>query len=192
MIEIIKPTIEVKEISKGEATFTIEPLVRGYGTTLGNALRRVLYTALPGAAIVGVKIKDVKHEFTTIPGVKEDVSEIILNLKEIAVRAHFDSFYKVTASLSKNTPGPVRAKDIKFPSEIELMNEDAVICTLNENASIDMEVTVARGEGYISAQNNRKADMPIGYIPIDSLFSPVKFVTYDVTDTRVAQKNWLW
>lgn len=187
MMNIIKPTIEINEQSRGEATFTIEPLVRGYGTTLGNALRRVLYAALPGEAIVGVKIKGVKHEFSTVEGVKEDVAEIILNLKEIAVKVHLEKFEKITARLFKNTPGPVRAKDIEFPAEVELMNGDLLICTLSEGASIDMDITVARGKGYVSAQNNKKSDMPIGYIPIDSSFSPVKFVTYDVTDTRVAQ-----
>lgn len=187
MIEFIKPTIEIKEISKGEATFTVEPLVRGYGTTLGNALRRVLYATLPGAAIVGVKIKGVKHEFSTVPGVKEDVAEIILNLKEVAVKAHLDSFERATVTLSKDTQGVVKAKDIKVPSDIEIMNGDLVICNLSEGASIDMELTIASGEGYVPAQNNKKADMPIGYIPIDSSFSPVKFATYEVIDTRVAQ-----
>ncbi|MGI6594094.1 MAG: DNA-directed RNA polymerase subunit alpha [Christensenellales bacterium] len=187
MMDINKATIKINEQSRGEATFTIEPLVRGYGTTLGNALRRVLYAALPGEAIVGVEIKGVKHEFSTIEGVKEDVAEIILNLKEIAVKVHLEKFEKITARLFKNTPGPVRAKDIEFPTEVELMNGDLLICTLSEGASIDMDITVGRGKGYVSAQNNKKSNMPIGYIPIDSSFSPVKFVTYNVTDTRVAQ-----
>lgn len=187
MMEIKKPTIIVEEKTPGKASFIVEPLVRGYGTTLGNALRRVLYTALPGAAIVGVIIEGVQHEFSTIKGVKEDVAEIILNLKELAIKWHTESEETATLKLKTKKAGIVFAKDIEIPSDIEIMNPDAPICTLSEGASINMTMTVGRGEGYVPANANKNPDAPIGYIPIDSLFSPVKFVKYDVSDTRVAQ-----
>lgn len=188
MIEIARPTIKIEGEVAREGTFLIEPLERGYGTTLGNALRRVLYTALPGAAIIGIKIDGVKHEFDTIPGVREDVAEIILNLKEIAIKVHpYESFTKANVKLEKSGEGIVRASDIKISSDIEIMNPDAYICSLSDGAKLNMEITIGKGKGYVSANNNKLDHAPIGYIPIDSLFSPVQSVSYHVSDTRVEQ-----
>lgn len=189
MMEIPKPRITAEENpNKAEATFIVEPLERGYGTTLGNSLRRMLCTALPGAAIMGVKIDGVKHEFSTIPGVREDVAEIVLNLKSIALKVLSPENYEPTVvTLVKNVPGVVSASDIDFPSDIELMNPDAYICSLEEGASINMEITVGVGRGYVSAKDNKNPKAPIGYIAIDSLFSPVLSVNYEVESTRVEQ-----
>lgn len=189
MLEIYKPRITVEENANGaEATFTVEPLERGYGITIGNCLRRVLCTALPGAAIRGIKIEGVKHEFSTIPGVREDVAEIILNLKEIAIKVlDPDNFDDTIVNLVRNTAGVVCAKDIDFPTGIEVMNPDAYICSVEEGASLNMELTVGVGRGYVSAKDNKNPKAPIGYIPIDSLYSPVVAVSYDVENTRVEQ-----
>lgn len=189
MLEINKPRITVEENANGaEATFTVEPLERGYGITIGNCLRRVLCTALPGAAIRGIKIEGVKHEFSTIPGVREDVADIILNLKEIAIKVldpdHFDD---TVVNLVRNTAGVVCAKDIDFPTGIEVMNPDAYICYLEDGATLNMELTVGVGKGYCSAKDNKNPKAPIGYIPIDSLYSPVVAVSYEVENTRVEQ-----
>jgi len=188
MINMLKPTIKVSESQKGSlATFVIEPLERGYGVTLGNALRRTLYKALPGAAIIGIKIEGVPHEFGTVPGVKEDVSEIILNLKEIAIKIHNEQTFSeaVTVTLAKSKPGAVTAKDIILPSSIEIMNPEAPICTLDDHANLKMEITIGKGRGYVSAKENKNPKAPIGYIPIDSIFSPVLFASYDVEAARV-------
>lgn len=189
MMEIFKPRINVEENPNGaEATFTVEPLERGYGITIGNSLRRILCTALPGAAIIGIKIDGVPHEFSTIPGVREDVSEIILNIKGIAIKVHNPEKFETTVvSLVKNTPGVLSAGDIDMPSNIEVMNPGTVICTLDDNASINMELTVGVGRGYVSAKDNKNLKAPIGYIPVDSLFSPVQSVSYEVESTRVEQ-----
>lgn len=189
MMEIFKPRIIAEENpNMKEATFTVEPLERGYGITIGNCLRRILCTALPGAAIRGIKIEGVKHEFSTVPGVREDVAEIILNLKELAIKVHAqESFTDTVVMLVKTEAGVVTAKDIDFPSNIEVMNPDAYICTLEEGATLNMELTVGLGRGYVSAKENKNPKAPIGYIPIDSLFSPVVAVSYDVESTRVEQ-----
>lgn len=189
MLEIYKPRITVEENANGaEATFTVEPLERGYGITIGNCLRRVLCTALPGAAIRGIKIEGVKHEFSTIPGVREDVAEIILNLKEVAIKVlDPENFDDTIVNLVRNTAGVVCAKDIDFPTGIEVMNPDAYICSVEEGASLNMELTVGVGRGYVSAKDNKNPKAPIGYIPIDSLYSPVVAVSYDVENTRVEQ-----
>ncbi len=189
MLEMYKPRITVEENANGaEATFTVEPLERGYGITIGNCLRRVLCTALPGAAIRGIKIAGVKHEFSTIPGVREDVADIILNLKEVAVKVldpdHFDD---TVVTLVRNTAGVVCAGDIDFPTGIEVMNPDAYICSVEEGATLNMELTVGVGRGYVSAKDNKNPKAPIGYIPIDSLYSPVVAVSYEVENTRVEQ-----
>lgn len=187
MMEIFKPRITVEENSNNaEATFTVEPLERGYGITIGNSLRRILCTALPGAAFTGLKIEGIQHEFSTIPGVREDVCDIILNIKEIALKVHaLEKFETTAVMLIKKTAGVVSARDIDFPANIEVMNPDAYICTLDENTSINMELTVGVGRGYVSAKDNKNPKAPIGYIPIDSLFSPVISVNYDVENTRV-------
>lgn len=189
MMEFYKPRIIAEENpNMREATFTVEPLERGYGTTIGNCLRRILYTALPGAAIKGIKIDGVRHEFSTIPGVREDVSDIILNLKELAIKVHgTDDVDAAVVMLNRTTPGVVTAKDIDFPSDIEVMNPDAYICTMDEGASLQMELTVGTGRGYRSAKDNKPEKAPIGYIPIDSLYSPVVAVSYEVESTRVEQ-----
>ncbi|MCL2630211.1 MAG: DNA-directed RNA polymerase subunit alpha [Firmicutes bacterium] len=188
MIEMYKPIIKVEESTNGaEAAFVVEPLEKGYGITIGNALRRILCTALPGIAIVGIRIEGVPHEFSTIQGVRDDVTEIILNLKEIALKSTLENFETTTVKLSKKTGGKVFAGDISFPSHIEVMNPEAYICSLSDGASLDMELTVAKGRGYVSAKENKNPKMPIGYIPIDSLFSPVQSVSYTVEATRVEQ-----
>jgi DNA-directed RNA polymerase subunit alpha len=186
MIEIFKPRITVEEnMNNAEATFIVEPLEKGYGTTIGNSLRRILYTALPGAAIVGIKIDGIQHEFSTIPGVKEDVCEVILNLKEVAMKVYTESFEKTIVKLSKNIAGAVTAGDIDTPSDIEVINTGAHICTLSDGASLNMELTIGKGRGYVSAKENKDAKAPIGYIPIDSIFTPVVSVSYNVESTRV-------
>ncbi|MFA5449934.1 MAG: DNA-directed RNA polymerase subunit alpha [Clostridia bacterium] len=189
MMEMFKPKILVEENpNNAEATFTVEPLERGYGITIGNSLRRILSTALPGAAVTGIKIEGILHEFSTIPGVREDVSEIILNLKELAIKVHsYENFEPALVSLNKSTAGVVSARDIDIPTGIEIMNPDAYICTLDENAAINMELMIDVGRGYISAKDNKNPKAPIGYIPIDSLFSPVVAVSYEVESTRVEQ-----
>jgi DNA-directed RNA polymerase subunit alpha len=185
---MLKPRITAEEPNKSEATFVVEPLERGYGITIGNCLRRILCTALPGAAIIGVKIEGVSHEFSTIPGVREDVVDIILNLKEVAIRVHNpEKFEPTVVTLVKSGEGVVTAGDINVPSNIEITNPDAVICTMDKGASINMELTVGTGRGYVSAKDNKNPKAPIGYIPIDSLFSPVISVSYNVESTRVEQ-----
>ena len=189
MFEITKPRITVEENANGaEASFVVEPLERGYGITIGNCLRRVLCMALPGAAIKGIKIEGVRHEFSTIPGVREDVADIILNLKELAIKVlDIDNFEDTVVTLVRNTAGVVSAGDIDFPTDIEVMNPEAYICSIEEGATLNMELTVGAGRGYVSAKDNKNPKAPIGYIPIDSLYSPVVEVSYQVEPTRVEQ-----
>ena len=186
--DLIKPT--KLEIGSGRAknrvaTIVAEPLERGFGMTLGNALRRVLLSSLQGAAITTVHIDGVLHEFSSIPGVREDVTNIILNIKEIALRLHSDGVKRMV--LKKEGPGQVKASDIEASSEVEILNPDHVICTLDQGASIRMEFTAAMGKGYVPAERNRPDDAPIGLIPVDSLYSPVKKVSYKVENTREGQ-----
>lgn len=189
MLEIFKPSIVVEENANGsEATFVVEPLERGFGTTVGNCLRRVLCMALPGAAIKGIKIEGVAHEFSTIPGVREDVAEIILNLKELAIKVlDPENFEDSVVTLVRNTAGVVSAGDIDFPTGIEVMNPEAYICSIEEGATLNMELTVGCGRGYVAAKNNKNPKAPIDYIPIDSLYSPVVSASYTVENTRVEQ-----
>ena len=186
MIEIEKPTIEkfVDEDRK-YGKFVIEPLERGYGTTLGNAMRRILLSSLPGAAVTSVKIDGVLHEFSTIPNVREDVTEIILNLKQLAVRLNSEEPKRVII----NAVGPkeVTAADIMGDSELEIFNKDLRIAQLEEGANLIMEITIARGRGYRTADQNKDETTPIAVIPVDSIFTPVKKVNYTVEDTRVGQ-----
>ena len=165
--------------------FVIEPLERGFGHTLGNSMRRVLLSSLPGVAVSSVHIEGVQHEFSTIPGIKEDVTEIILNLKSIACRMFTDG----PKQLSIDVKGPfeLKAGVIKTDDEVEVVNPDLHIATLNEEAHLQMQLTLERGRGYVSADKNKTASMPIGVIPIDSIFTPVKKVNYIVEDTRVGQ-----
>lgn len=190
MMEIGKPKLtEIAGADGSQASFVVEPLERGYGTTIGNALRRILCTALPGAAIVGVEIEGVRHEFSTIPGVKEDVAEIILNLKDIAVKVFSeDLFTQQKVRLHKEVGGVVTAKDIELTSEIEIMNPDAYICTLEDGYTLDMKLNIGVGRGYVPCSANKPLQQqPLGYIAIDSLFSPVQAVSYAVEVTRVEQ-----
>ena len=185
MIEIEKPTIECihSEEDKNYGKFVVEPLERGYGTTLGNSLRRILLSSLPGAAVTSVKIDGILHEFSTIPGVKEDVTEIILNLKKLSVRLSGENTKKVII----NTVGPkeVTAADIIADSGLEIFNPELHIATLEENATLVMEINVARGRGYVPADQNKTENMPIAVIPVDSIFTPVNRVNFSVENTRV-------
>jgi DNA-directed RNA polymerase subunit alpha len=186
--DLIKPT--KLEIMPGRqrkmiATMVAEPLERGFGMTLGNALRRVLLSSLQGAAITSIQIDGVLHEFSSIPGVREDVTNIILNVKEIALRVHSEGVKRMV--LKKEGPGVVKASDIEATSEVEVLNPDHVICTLDQGAAIRMEFTAAMGKGFVPAERNRPDDAPIGLIPVDSLYSPVKKVSYKVENTREGQ-----
>ncbi len=167
------------------ATVVAEPLERGFGMTLGNALRRVLLSSLQGAAIKTVQIDGVLHEFSSIPSVREDVTNIILNIKEIALRIHSEGVKRMV--LKKEGGGPARAKDIEAGSDVEILNPEHVICTLDQGASIRMEFTADIGKGYVPSDRNRPEDAPIGLIPVDSLYSPVKKVSYKVENTREGQ-----
>lgn len=187
MIEIEKPRIETEEMSDTYGRFVVEPLERGYGITLGNSLRRILLSSLPGAAVTSVKIEGVLHEFSTIPGVVEDTTDIILNLKELLVKVHEDE--PVTVRLEVDTPGEVTAGDISVPSSVEILNPELHIATLTEGGRLEMEITLGRGRGYVSAERNKRPDQPIGVIAIDSIFTPVRRVNYRVEDTRVGQQT---
>ncbi|MDX9872050.1 MAG: DNA-directed RNA polymerase subunit alpha [Clostridia bacterium] len=187
MIEIEKPRIECVETSEDNtyARFVVEPLERGYGTTLGNSLRRVLLSSLPGAAVTSLKIDGVLHEFSTVPGVGEDVTDIILNLKALALKLYDDDTQVIR--VDAQGPGEVLAADIERGSQVEILNPELHIATLEEGANLSMEITVERGRGYRPAEKNKKEDHIIGVIPVDSIFSPVRKVNYTVTDTRVGQ-----
>ena len=196
MMEIEKPVMTVEESGQNASVIKIvaEPLERGYGITLGNALRRVLLAALPGVAVVGLKIEGVQHEFSTIPGVKEDVTDIILNTKRLALKSdNEDNDFRKTISINKVGPCEVHAGDIITDSEVEVLNPDLYICSLEEGAVLSCELYVARGCGYYSIEKNKernkelKLNYPIGYIPIDSIFGPVKKASYNVESARVGQ-----
>jgi DNA-directed RNA polymerase subunit alpha len=185
--ELIKPTkLEISEANVlNIGKVVAEPLERGFGLTLGNALRRILLSSLQGAAVTGVQIEGVLHEFSSIEGVREDVTDIILNIKALAVRMHAEGPKKMR--LSAEGPCEVTAAQIEAGADIEIMNPDLVICTLDKGAKLSMEMTVDTGKGYRPAAQNRPEEAPVGLIPVDSVFSPVRKVTYEVTDTRVGQ-----
>ena len=186
MIEIEKPTINKFIDEDGRyGKFVVEPLERGYGTTLGNALRRILLSSLPGAAVTSVKIDGILHEFSTIPGVKEDVTEIILNLKKLAVRLEGENTKR--AIINAVGPKEVTAADIIGDSDIEIFNQDLHIATLEENATLVMEINFARGRGYVPAEQNKTESTPISVIPVDSIYTPVRKVNFTVENTRVGQ-----
>ena len=188
--EIIKPSkLEVKEESQSENTSTIiaEPLERGYGVTIGNALRRILLSSLQGSAITSIQVQGVLHEFSSIPGVREDLSDIILNVKGIKVRMNYDGTKKI--QLNVNGPATVTAGMIECPAEVEIMNKDHEICTLDNGAKLSVEFTVENGKGYVSSTTNRTEDLPIGVIPIDAIYSPVVQVSYNVDNARVGQQT---
>lgn len=187
MIEIEKPKIECVEMGEGDryGKFVVEPLERGYGTTLGNSLRRILLSSLPGAAVTSVKIDGVLHEFSTIPGVSEDVTEIILNLKELSAKLYTDQPKVVTINAEGECE--VTAGDIITDADVEIVNPDLHIATLNADAKLYMEINLEKGRGYVSAEKNKKPGQPIGIIPVDSIYTPIRKVNYKVENTRVGQ-----
>ncbi|MCE0486232.1 DNA-directed RNA polymerase subunit alpha [Ornithinimicrobium sediminis] len=182
-----RPTLSEEVLSESRSRFSIEPLEPGFGYTLGNSLRRTLLSSIPGASLTSIRIDGVLHEFSTIPGVKEDVTEIILNLKSLVVSSEHDE--PVVMYLRKQGAGAVTAADIAPPAGVEVHNPDLHIATLNDSGKIEMEMTVERGRGYVSAQLNKYADQEIGRIPVDSIYSPVLAVTYKVEATRVEQRT---
>jgi len=188
MIEFQTPQISAETVSDTRGTFTIEPLDRGFGYTFGNSLRRVLLSSLTGAAVTSVRIEGVAHEFSTIAGVKEDVTDIVLNLKEIVCRMHSDAS-EIEAPLVVTGPGEVTAGDIDLPSGVEILNPESHIATLEKKTKLEVYLTVGHGSGYSPAEDNKSPDQPIGVIPIDSIFSPVKRVAYSVESARVGQRT---
>src|SRR5215212_4293393 len=182
------PRITSEKIDDRRGTFTIEPLDKGFGYTFGNSLRRVLLSSLGGAAIISVRIEGVAHEFSTVPGVKEDVTDIVLNLKDLVVRMHTDAD-EVEAPLVATGPGEVRAKDIDLPSGVEILNPDAPIATLEKKTKLEVYLTIGRGRGYSPAEDNKTEDQPLGVIPIDSIFSPIRRASYAVAAARVGQRT---
>ena len=191
MLGFEKPRIEIAEISEDKryGKFIVQPLERGYGTTLGNSLRRILLSTLPGAAVSNIKIDGVPHEFSVIPGVKEDVTEIILNLKNLAIKNNSPSDEPKVAYIDFSGEGEIKASDIKVDSDIEIVNPDLHIATLSGGAEskVFMEITITKGRGYVEAAKNKKPDQPIRMIPVDSLYTPVERVNFLVEDTRVGQ-----
>ena len=187
MIEIEKPRIERVDKDGGNyyGRFVVEPLERGYGTMLGNALRRILLSSLPGAAVVSIKIEDVLHEFSYIPHVLEDTPEIILNLKKLRLKLHSEE--PQVLIVDAQGVGDVRAGDIKAPADVEILNPDLLIATLETEGRLYMEITAHAGKGYTPAERNKTANQPIGVIPVDSIFTPIKKVNFTVEDTRVGQ-----
>jgi DNA-directed RNA polymerase subunit alpha len=182
------PKITAENVEDNKGSFTVEPLDRGFGYTFGNSLRRVLLSSLVGAAVTSVRIEGVAHEFSTITGVKEDVTDIVLNLKDVVCRMHTDAG-EVEAPLIANGPGVITAKDIDLPSGVEILNPDAHIATLEKRAKLEMYLTIGRGRGYRPAEGNKSPEQPIGVIPIDSIFSPVRRVAYNVEAARVGQRT---
>ena len=190
MFEFERPNIEVVEISEDKkyGRFVVEPLERGYGITLGNSLRRIMLSSLPGVAVSQVKIEGVLHEFSSIPGVKEDVTEIIMNVKSLAIKNNSDSNEVKTAYIEYEGEGIVRASDIQVDQDIEILNPDLVIATLSgKDTKLYMELTITRGRGYVGADKNKTEDLPIGVIAIDSIYTPVERVNVTVENTRVGQ-----
>ena len=190
MFDFERPNIEVAEISDNGryGKFVVEPLERGYGITLGNSLRRIMLSSLPGCAVSQVKIEGVQHEFSTIPGVKEDVTEIIMNIKSLAIRNNSESNEPKTAYIDFSGEGVVKASDIQVDQDIEIMNPDLVIATLGgKSAKLYIELTITKGRGYISADRNKTPDLPIGVIAVDSIYTPVERVNMAVENTRVGQ-----
>jgi DNA-directed RNA polymerase subunit alpha len=182
------PRITAEKVDDRRGNFTIEPLDRGFGYTFGNSLRRVLLSSLGGAAITSVRIEGVAHEFSTVPGVKEDVTDIVLNLKDLVVRMHTDAD-EVEAPLVATGPGEVKAKDIDLPSGVEILNPEAPIATLEKKTKLEVYLTIGRGRGYSPAEENKSDEQPIGVIPIDSIFSPIRRASYAVSSARVGQRT---
>ena len=189
MIEIEKPKVDIVELGEDYryGKFVIEPLERGYGITIGNALRRILLSSLPGVAVNSISIDGVLHEFSTVPGVKEDVTEIILTLKELS--ANIDGEGSRTLKIQAQGPCTVTGADIICPPDVEILNKDLVIATLDDNAKFNMDINIDKGRGYVPAEENKTENMPIGVLPVDSIYTPVQKVSYHVENTRVGQKS---
>ena len=189
MIQFEKPNYKITDyVEKNNyGKFELEPLERGFGTTIGNALRRVLLSSLPGSSVVSIKIDGVMHEFQKIDGIIEDVTQIVLNVKKLVVKCHVDGFK--TIKLSASTEGPVTAGMIEKDADVDIINEDLVICNLVKGGKIDMELTISNGRGYVEAKTNKilLKDAKVGIIPVDSNYSPIELVKYEVLDTRVGQ-----
>jgi DNA-directed RNA polymerase subunit alpha len=188
MLDFQVPRISTEAVEENRGSFTIEPLDRGFGYTFGNSLRRVLLSSLSGAAVTSVRIEGVAHEFSTIRGVKEDVTDIVLNLKGVVCRMHTDAT-EVEAPLVVTGPGDITAKDIDLPAGVEILNPDTHIATLEKKTKLEVYLTIGRGRGYRPAEENKSPDQPIGVIPIDSIFSPVRRVAYSVEQARVGQRT---
>ncbi len=182
------PKISAEDVEDNKGTFTIEPLDKGFGYTFGNSLRRVLLSSLGGAAITSVRIEGVAHEFSTIPGLKEDVTDLVLNLKDVVVRMHTDAD-EVETPLVANGPGEVKARDIDLPAGVEILNPEAPIATLEKKTKLEVYLTIGRGRGYSPADDNKSEDQPIGVIPIDAIFSPIRRAAYSVDAARVGQRT---
>jgi DNA-directed RNA polymerase subunit alpha len=182
------PRITADSVQDNRGSFTIDPLDRGFGYTFGNSLRRVLLSSLAGAAVTSVRIEGVAHEFSTVKGVTEDVTDIVLNLKGIVCRMHSDAS-EIEASLVVTGPGDITAKDIDLPAGVEILNPEVHIATLEKKTKLELYLTIGRGRGYRPAEDNKSADQPIGVIPIDSIFSPVRRVAYSVEPARVGQRT---
>lgn len=187
MIEIEKPSIEVIELKDSYGKFAVEPLERGFGITVGNSLRRVLLSSLPGVAVTSIKVEGVLHEFSTIPGVKEDVTEIILTLKELSMKMSHDG--PRTIRIEHKGEGVITGNDIICPPDVEILNKDLYIATLSEDADLYMEINIDKGRGYVAAENNKSDEMPIGVIPVDSIYTPVHKVSYSTESTRVGVRT---
>jgi DNA-directed RNA polymerase subunit alpha len=185
LLIVARPQIQEEQVSSTRSKFVIEPLQPGFGYTLGNALRRTLLSSIPGAAISSVKIDGVLHEFSTIPKVTEDVTDIILNLKQLVIRSELEE--PISAHLRAKGPADVTAGDVQPPAGVEILNPDLHIASLGRGAALDLELVVERGVGYVPAEKNKNSRDPIGVIPVDSIFSPVRRVTYAVENTRVEQ-----
>ena len=188
MLDFQIPRITSESAEQNRGTFTIEPLDRGFGYTFGNSLRRVLLSSLSGAAVTSVRIEGVAHEFSTIHGVKEDVTDIVLNLKGVVCRMHSDAS-EVEAPLVVSGPGEITATDIDLPAGVEILNPEVHIATLEKKTKLELYMTIGRGRGYRPAEENKSPDQPIGVIPIDSIFSPVRRVAYAVEQARVGQRT---
>ena len=186
--EFQAPKIASESVNDNRGTFVVEPLDKGFGYTFGNSLRRVLLSSLGGAAIKSVRIEGVSHEFSTIEGIKEDVTDIVLNLKEVVIRMHTDAD-EVEAPLVQTGPGEITAKDIDLPAGVEVLNPDAPIATLEKRTKLEMYLTIGKGRGYAPAEDNKSEDQPIGVIPIDSIFSPIRRAAYEVDSARVGQRT---
>jgi len=188
LMEFQVPRITHEEVNEDRGVFVIEPLDRGFGYTFGNSLRRVLLSSLEGAAVTSVKIEGVAHEFTTLKGVREDVTDLILNLKNLICRLHGDS-PEIEVRLDKKGPGTVKAADIEAPADLEILNPDLEVANLSDKGRLEVTLTIGRGRGYVPAELNRGPEHTIGVIPVDSIFSPVRRVSYEVEAARVGQRT---